>query len=721
MIRESNGYIYLITEKTNYIIKVMENGALRHVYYGAPLGEEPIDYYGLVRRCSWGISSGGYSPETMSSEYPTFGRGDYRMPSFMFEAPNGRRVSELKYISHKSYKGKAPIKGLPSLDKNTDNIDTIEITLLDEVYNVEVVLFYSVFEKENIIARHTVIKNCSEGDVKLLRAASASIDFDATEFDMVTLNGAWARERDIERYPLHQGISSIESRRGTSSHLLNPFAAFCDKETTEDFGDVYGVSLVYSADFMIAAEKNQFNCTRVMLGVNPETFSWNLKPGDSFETPEALLTYSNEGFNGMSHNFHAVCRGYLGRSADKSIVHPIVINNWEAMYFDISEERIKKFICDCKGLGIDTFVMDDGWFGHRDTDNSSLGDWYVYEKKLPNGLDAIIEACHENGMKFGIWFEPEMVCRDSDLFRAHPDWCIHSPGRDPLESRTQLVLDMSRPEVVDCIFEQMSKILGKYDVSYVKWDMNRYITDNGSDALSAASQGEHTHRYVMGVYDLMARLEEKFPNVFFEGCSGGGGRVDFGILYYMPQIWTSDNSDAIARLKIQYGTSMVYPTSSMVGHVSACPNHQTGRIVPFETRGEVAQMCNFGYELDVAKLPENEREMIASQVKKHREMEDLVQSGTYYRLLSPFKCNEAAWEIVSENKDKAYIMYAVASTVANAIPRYIKLKGLDENRMYRVVQKNITVSGKTLMNAGLAFAPQYGDYTSLAFDIVAVD
>lgn len=721
MITFKNQFFYLETNNTSYIIRILSNGILQHVYYGASVPQDDFSYYNLFRAHGFSpeikLEEGETSLNTLPHESPVFGRGDYRRPALVVEMADGRCVNELTYVSHEILRGKPLLKGLPQLDVDTQDVITLSITMRDSIGNYEAVLYYSVFEKEDIITRHVEIKNTSQAPIQIRNAASLSVDFETADFEFLSLNGAWLRERHISRRPLEQGTTSIESRCGSSSHQLNPFAALVSKNTDECSGEAYGFALIYSADFKISAEIGQYETTRLQVGINPETFSWKLLPGESFTTPEALMTYTKSGLNAMSHNFHNVCRNHLGRSADKSIVHPIIINSWEAMYFDLTEEKIKKLISDCKGLGIDTFVLDDGWFGHRNDDKSSLGDWFVDENKFQNGLHDIIEFCHENGMKFGIWFEPEMISRDSHLFQEHPDWCIHCKDAEPVKSRNQYVLDMSRSEVVDGIFEKMEQIISEYDISYIKWDFNRNLTDNGSDSLAEDCQKEHTHRYMLGVYSLMQRLNERFPEVFFEGCSGGGGRFDFGILYYATQIWTSDDSDAMERLKIQYGTSLVYPPASMVAHVSASPNHQTGRITPFKTRGEVAQMCNYGYELNVGQLSEEEKQMICGQVKKHKTMEQLIREGDFYRLKSPFEENACAWQLVSKDKTKVYVIAAFQKKVPNAGGIYLKLQGLEKDFQYVVKPLDICVSGETLMNAGIPIQMCRKDYEVRTFEL----
>lgn len=720
---EETKTFYLETEKTSYVMRILENGYLYHCYYGELIARDDLTYHNLFKDLDYAsvfsVEGKTASLDSLPQECATRGRGDYRAPAVRIENELGQSVNELTYKTYMITKGKPKFSEMPQLDASEETCDTLEIVMEDMVGGFEVSLFYSVFAKENVIARRSVIRNNSNKILKIVNAASICLDIEAKDLEMVSLEGAWGRERHIERCPLRHGTTSVESRRGTSSHQLNPFAALVAKNTDEDYGEVYATTLIYSGDFKISLEKDHYGNTRLLGGLNPETFSWQLFAGESFLTPEALLVYSMEGFGGMSRAFHEVCRGYLGRSAHKSVKHPIVINNWEAMYFDITEEKLFQFITDCKGLGIDTMVLDDGWFGHRTNDASSLGDWFVNKERFPEGLHNVVKCCKENGMSFGIWFEPEMVSEDSDLYRAHPDWCIHAKGYDKVEGRNQLVLDMSRREVCDAMYDKVAAILKEYDISYVKWDMNRNISDNGSAALSAERQGEQSHRYMLGVYYLMDRLVNDFPDVFFEGCSGGGGRFDFGILYYMPQIWTSDDSDAMERLKIQYGTSLVYPTSSMVAHVSACPNHQTGRITPFKTRGDVAQICNFGYELNVGLLTEEEKSMIKEQTAKHREIEDLVMDGDFYRIHSPFEGNTCAWQLVSKDKKKSYAVFARVNAVPNYKPEYLRLKGLDVNQTYKVMQLGISVKGSTLMHAGIPIQIGPDDYKTMTFDIIA--
>lgn len=721
LFREDTKTFFLNTENSSYVIKILKDNMLCHWYYGASLGDDNLDSLNLFAKHEYmhseEIGKWVVSNDTAPFECPVFGNGDFRTPSILLENEYGQRTANLVFKSFRISKEKEEIKGLPSFNTNTLNVDTLEIVLKDTVSNFEVSLIYSVFEKEDAITRRCVIHNISESSLKLLSAQSLSIDFQAQNFDLITLDGAWARERHVNRRPLTTGTASIESRRGATGHQHNPFCALVAPDTNETNGIAYGFSLVYSGNFKISADVDQFGSTRLQAGINPFNFCYKLNPGDSFETPEAVLVFSQNGLNGMSQCFHDMCRNHLGKSSEK-IARPIVINSWEAMYFDMSEQAIEAFVSNCKDLGIDTFVLDDGWFGKRNNDHTSLGDWFIDEAKFPNGFDPIVKVCKQNGMKFGLWIEPEMISRKSRLFEEHPDWCIHVENKEPTESRQQLVLDMSHPEIVDYIYEKIADILGKYGISYVKWDMNRNITDVGSATLSPDQHGEFNHRYILGVYELMRRLTTNFPKIIFEGCAGGGGRFDFGVLYYMPQIWTSDDTDAIERLKIQYGTSMVYPLSAMTAHVSACPNHQTGRTTYFKTRGDVAQICNFGYELDIAKLGRSEKIQIKEQIALHKRLENMIASGSFYRIDSPFKNDFCSWEIVSNNKKSAFVMFASQKITPNIAGHYIKLQGLLPDKIYRVSPLSIRLSGKTLMNFGLPITGIH-DFETLTFELKA--
>ncbi len=711
--KEDTKTFFLNTANSSYVIKILNNGIPCHWHYGAPVATENLDVLNLFCKKEYMPSEkiGDFiiSKDTVSTEYSDFGSGDFRTPALLTENSLGQSTCNLIYKSHSITKGKKPLADLPSFDSNAENIDTLELILKDTVSGFEVSLFYSVFESFNAIVRHAEIRNTTNDELKIKSAQSLSVDFQAKDFELITLDGAWARERHIKRKPLSSGTASIESRRGASGHQHNPFAALVAPETTENSGEAYGFALVYSGNFKAVADVDQFGSTRFQIGINPFNFTYTLSSGEAFTTPEAICVYSNKGLNGMSQGFHGMCRNHLGKCTDKNIKRPLLINSWEAMYFDMSEEVIENFVANCKGLGIDTFVLDDGWFGNRNTDDSSLGDWFINKTKFPNGFDRIIKACKENGMNFGLWFEPEMISRNSELFKKHPDWCIHVENKEPTESRNQLVLDMSRKEVVDYTYNQIAEILATYDISYVKWDMNRNITDVGSCELS--------HRYILGVYELMHRLTSEFSNVLFEGCAGGGGRFDFGILYYMPQIWTSDDTDAIERLKIQYGTSLVYPLSAITAHVSACPNHQTNRTTPFKTRGDVAQVCNFGYELDIAKLSDNEKELIKAQIIQHKQIEDMIYNGEFFRIYSPFEHEYCCWQTVSADKSHAFLMFATQKVTANRGSVFVKLCGLDPEKEYTVNPLGIKLHGKTLMNLGIPMK-NLTDFATQTYEII---
>lgn len=715
---------YLETEKTSYIFRIIDGCFLSTVYYGAKIDRDDMrDYNFFSGRefCPEIITDGKVTfPTCLLQEYSTFGRGDFRTPAIMVKTNDGRTINQLTFSTYKIHKTKPELENLPSL-KNDNKNSTLEVVLEDAISGFSVSLFYSVFDREDAITRWAVIKNISDKKLDILSAASLNLDLsDMQDYDIITLDGAWARERHINRRPLSFGTTSVQSRRGATGHEHNPFIALVNHNTSEDCGQVYATALIYSANFKASVEKDSFNSARCQIGISPDGFSWELLPDATFTTPEAILVYSNNGLNGMSKSFHSLCLNHLGASADKTIRHPIVINNWESMYFEVDGAKMEKFIHNCVGLGIDTVVLDDGWFGTRNSDNGSLGDWFINEAKFPNGLEDIIDLCHENYMNFGIWIEPEMISVKSKLYESHPDWCIHTQNRVPVESRNQLILDFTRKEVVDYVYNTISTLLKKYKISYVKWDMNRNITDNGSDWLWGDRQGEFNHRYILGVYDLARRLTTEFKDVVFEGCSGGGGRFDFGMLYFMPQIWTSDDTDALERMKIQYGTSLVYPPAVMSAHISAVPNHQTGRTVSFETRANVAQFFSFGYELDVGQLTDEEKRAIISQTDYHRSIEALINNGDFYRLCSPFEENYCAWQLVSQDKKKSAVMISQLNAEPASAGRIIRLKGLSPDKKYKVEPLEKIFSGNTLMNAGLPILILQKDRKSFIFNLQQV-
>lgn len=711
---------HLTTKNTSYLFRVFDHGYLLSLYWGRRLRD--ADLTRLWQPVGSGFSpnySGApghaYSLDLIPTEYPIYGGGDYRVPALSAEFPTGSRLLDLQYRSHTIFKGNTEPDGLPGLSGGSH---TLEVTLEDAFTGLQVVLRYVTIEDCDLLVRNVRVVNQTGGPVRLTRVLSASVDLPDMNWDMLNLHGSHNRERNVERLRLRHGIQAVESRRGASSHQHNPFIALAAPSATEEAGEVYGAALVYSGNFLAQAEGTPFEQTRLQLGIHPADFSWILEPGETFTAPEAMLTYSDRGLGGMSRNFHQAIRGHLGHSVWRHKRRPIVINNWEATYFQFDEAKILEIIDSCKGLGIDTFVLDDGWFGHRDDDTTSLGDWFVDRRKLPRGLTPLIERCESIGMTFGLWFEPEMISEDSELYRAHPDWCIRQEGRPYCLGRQQLILDLSRPEVLEYLKEAIGGILSANRISYVKWDMNRHMTDAYSAALPPERQPEIFHRYILNLYALMDYLTKAFPEVLFEGCSGGGGRFDAGILYYHPQIWTSDDSDAIERLKIQYGTSLVYPPVCMTAHVSACPNHQVGRITPFHTRGLVAMSATFGYELNPLSLTPEERRQIAEQTARYRAVCDLVEEGDFYRLMDPFTSNRCAWMFVSPDKGRAFAVYVQQLTQPSLTAR-LRLAGLDPDARYRVEELDATFGGDELMYAGLA-VPWLKDFEAVSYTLTRV-
>ncbi|OIM75926.1 alpha-galactosidase, partial [Oenococcus oeni] len=639
--------------------------------------------------------------------------GDYRAPAVIIRDENGARQTDFRFQSYKIIDGKPELKNLPhAYVKDDSEAQTLIVNLLNENLACEVELSYSIYNDRPIIARSAKLINKGRHILHIEKIASMQIDFPKSDFQVISLPGAHARERQIERQTLHHGLTQFESRRGTSSHHMNPFIALIHPSTTEFNDEAIGIQLVYSGNHQETLERDYIDQTRVLAGINQYDFDWKLRAGDSFQTPEALIVYSSSGLNGMSQTYHRLLRERVARGKYQFAQRPIVINNWEATFFDFDTEKIQKILDNAAPLGIEMFVLDDGWFGHRDDDNSSLGDWFEHATKLRGGLKALSQQVHDRKMKFGLWFEPEMISEDSELYKKHPDYALQVPGRGMTPSRGQYVLDFSRKEVVDNIFNQMTKILDNVDIDYVKWDMNRHLTEVYSTELPADRQGEVSHRYVLGVYDLAQRITSRYPDILFEGCSGGGGRFDAGMLYYFPQSWTSDNTDAVARLKIQYGSSLSYPVSSMTAHVSVSPNQQTGRQTSFEMRGDVAMAAVFGYELNLADLSDKEKEIVKSQIKFYKKHRQLIQYGDFIRLKSPFDGNQTAWEFVSPDK-KELLLYRY-KLISQAQPEFTltKLAALDPDKIYLADDKK-RYAGDELMNIGLYDTPiQLADWTS---------
>lgn len=717
---------HISSNKTSYIIKILDTNHLISLYWGKKLNSDNVEYVFRTRDFGSFLTNtdniNGFMIESTSLEYPSFGATDLRSPAIEFQFKDGTSATDLRYKCHNIYKGKNKLDNLPATYiENDTEAETLEITLIDSLKNVEVILSYSVFEEFNAITRSVKVKNLSKEPVNIERILSANFDFKDAKFDFIQLSGAWARERDFVRTPLRRGSQSIESRRGASSHAQNPFIALARPDTNEHTGDIFGFSLVYSGNFLANIEVDMYENSRVQIGINPFDFKWLLESGEEFQAPEVVMAYSHEGITGMSHIYHNLYGKRLCRGKYRDKTRPILINNWEATYFDFDDKKIEAIAKEASSLGIELFVLDDGWFGKRNDDKSSLGDWFVNEEKLNGGLNKLASKINNMGMKFGLWFEPEMVSPISKLYEKHPNWCIHIDGRTKSTARNQLILDLGRNDVKEYIIETVSNVLKSANIEYVKWDMNRNMSEVASSVLDPARQRETSHRYILGLYEILEEITNRFPNILFESCSGGGGRFDAGVLYYMPQVWTSDDTDAIERLKIQYGTSIVYPNVTMGCHVSAVPNHQAHRITPLKTRGAVAMSGNFGYELDITKLSNEEKEIMKEQINFYKEVRDIIQFGKLYRLSNPFEDNDVAWMYVSDDKKEIIVTLVRQYTTVNRGFTNLKLKGLDENSSYEVVGENLTLGGDILMNLGLNIPMFEGDFASKVWRLIKKD
>ena len=718
-----NHVFTLQTKSSTYQMKE-EGGFLFHNYYGPVIGDVDMSY--LVCPMDRGFSGQPqeivdrrFSLDTRLLEYSAYGTGDYRDYCLHAVYEDGSHVTDLRFVSYEVKEGKYALEGLPAMYQGEEKAETLEITLRDEYKNLEVVLYYGVFEDLDVITRACKIINQCEEQVRLLRAYSMGLDFDNKDMDMLHFYGRHAMERKMERSPLQHGFQGVESRRGYSSHQQNPFVILCKQDANEEYGWCYGASFVYSGNFSIQAEVSQTDLTRLTVGIQDTQFEFHLDSGESFTAPEVILSFSENGLGQLSRNYHKAIRHNLCRGKYKTERRPVLINNWEATYFDFTPEKLVAIAKDAKELGIEMLVMDDGWFGKRDSDYSGLGDWFVNEKKLKGGLKNLVEEVNKAGMKFGIWFEPEMISEDSDLYRAHPDWALTVPGRSFTRARHQLVLDFSREDVRTYIFDRMCEILESANIEYVKWDANRHLTDVWSAKLPADRQGEVFHRYILGLYDFLEKLTQRFPNLLIEGCSGGGGRFDAGMMYYHPQIWCSDDTDAIERLEIQYGTSFGYPVSTVGSHVSVCPNHQTGRSVSMKTRGIVAMAGTFGYELDITKLSEDDKEIVKVQVEEFKKYYDLIQNGDYYRLTDDgSKSPYVAWEFAAADQSEALLNVVVLRAKANPILHTVQVKGLKPDAVYRVEGTEEKYLGAALMNGGYPVPVLWDDYHSIQVHFV---
>ncbi len=704
---ENTKTFHLSNDSISYIMMVLENGQLGQLYCGKRIHDKEDFTYlrELAERPMTSCVFPGNKIYTMASikqEYPVYGTGDYRYPAVEVLQENGSRISEFLYDSYEIIPGKPKLEGLPALYTEDDSeAETLVVTLRDPLTGIRVELLYSIYAEGGLLARSVRFTNGGSETVHLTRAMSLSLDLPDYEYDWIQFSGCWARERMPLTRRLEHGIQAVDSMQGNSSNQQNPFVIL-KRPTADEFqGEVMGFSFVYSGNFLIQAQVDAYGVTRMTVGIHPDCFDWKLMPGETFQTPEAVMVYSDCGVNGMSRTFHRFYQKRLARGYWRDRVRPIPINNWEATYFDFTENQLLVIAEKAKECGVELFVLDDGWFGERRNDDAGLGDWEPCQELLPHGVDGLAERIEELGMKFGIWIEPEMVNENSDLYRAHPDWIIETPGRKKTHGRYQYVLDFSRKEVVDHIYGAISKLLREASISYIKWDMNRCITECFSVAYPADQQGEIFHRYILGVYDLYERLTSEFPEVLFESCASGGARFDPGMLYYAPQCWTSDDTDGYERLKIQYGTSMCYPISSMGTHVSVVPNHQLHRITPLHTRANVAYFGTFGYELDINHLTEIEVDRVKEQVEFMKKYRQILQFGAFYRLQSPFEKNEAAWMVVSEDKRTAIVgWYRTLSKVNSEFLR-VRLVGLDPDILYHNSIAQTDCYGDELMNLGL--------------------
>lgn len=727
---------HLYNDSVSYIIKILPEGMPSHLYYGARLPlRENYDY--LMESIHRPMSvtrteNSSLSLEHIRSEFPSALSGDMRPGALCLRQANGSVITEFLYTSHSIHKGKPSLKDLPACYvESEEEAQTLVLVLEDALLHVRLKLLYTIYENRPVLCRSARIINDSDQKVILDTFLSASIDLPDDHYEMLDLAGAWARERHIDIHPLHTGCQSIYSLRGHSSHNFNPFLCLKKPWTTENSGESFGFSLVYSGNFIASADVDTYNTTRVQLGINPTTFSWPLEQGESFQSPEAVLVYTKDGLNAMSQAFHSLFRQRLARGVWRDQARPILLNSWEGVYFDVREDEILHMAKEARDLGVDLFVLDDGWFKARNDDTSSLGDWVEDRSKLPHGLDGLSEQINNMGLEFGLWIEPEMISRHSDLFEAHPEWVLQVPGRRQSAGRNQYVLDFSNPQVVDAIYEQLRSLFDKISLSYVKWDMNRSLSEVYSLALDPSQQGTVYHRFILGVYRLYERLIERYPHILFESCASGGARFDPGMLYYAPQAWTSDDTDAIERLKIQYGTSMVYPISSMGSHVSACPNHQLNRYTPLKTRADVAYFGTFGYELNPIEMSEEEKEIVRRQIAFMKEHRELIQFGTFYRLRSPFDGNETAWMVVSEDQKTALVGYYRILQKVNSRYRRLFLQGLLPEQEYSISSFDYTQTGEELAQAGLIITDSsagennidrsQGDFLSRLFLLRAID
>jgi len=721
IIKIINNQFQLNTKSTSYVMH-NENGVLCHTYYGKRLPD--CDHGYMSKRCRYNgdtqsnISENVPTLDNALLEYPSFGEGGVISPAIEILNSNGTNFVDLRVMGYFTHNGKPTIEGLPaSYDEVGDNVQTLEIITKDAVSRVEVRLFYAVFYDYDVITRWVKITNKGNNDITLLRALSCNIAFDNHNYDIISNFGTWARERQIERAPLLHTGAVVESNCGSSSHYANPFMIMAEHNTTEDNGEAIGIALAYSGNHKMSANLSKYNIVNLSGGISPHNFRWNLKTAESFSTPELVISFSDNGLNGLSQNFHTIIKNRVCRGVYRDKKRPVLLNLWEACYFDFTEETIKRAADSAADLGVELLVIDDGWFGKRNDDRSSLGDWYVNEDKIKCGLNDLCKYVNSKGLMLGIWFEPEMISPNGKLITKHPEWVMQISGRKPTETRWQLMLDLTNPEVCNFVYDSVADVLKNTNIEYVKWDYNRTMAHIGSAYLKAEQMGEYYHRYILGLYSVLERLTTDFPNVLFEGCASGGGRFDMGMLYYTPQIWTSDDTDAVERAEIQYGTSLIYPMSCQSAHVSVCPNHQTGRTVSMQARHIFALTGSFGYELAPEKICDTDREYIKEFIKFYNENFDIFQNGKYYRLSNPKTDDYAVFEYVYENKVIVGIMRL--STHAINLQTTIKLNGLEFDSLYIDVNSGKEYYGAELTQFGLQIVAEEtsNDFYAVLFEL----
>lgn len=714
----------LNTKNTTYQMKIGRFSYLLHLYYGPSIGD--VDMFYLIKHYDRSFSGNPYesrddrtfSLDAQPQEFSSQQQGDFRVSSIEVVNSDGSYAFSGKAAGHKIFKGKYTLETLPStFARENDTVDTLEITLSDELSDVQVILLYAVFEEADIITRAVKVKNIGKKNIHLKRIMSTCVDFmNGANMDIISLPGHYGQERQVERQPMTHHIHAIGSRRGESSHQQNPVVILCERAATEDFGSCYGFSLVYSGNFLAEAELDQYDQLRLVMGIHPQQFDYEIQPQEVFEGPEVVMAFTANGLTGLTHLYHDFYRTNLCRSKFVHAQRPILINSWEAVFMDFDDQKLIEIAKAAKNMGVDLFVMDDGWFGKRDDDNSGLGDWYVNENKIKCGLNKLVEQINALGMKFGIWFEPEMISEDSDLYRAHPEWALQIPGRPAIRSRNQLALDISRRDVQDYMIEKVNAILDGANIYYLKWDINRSLTDIWSNALPLQKQGEVYHRYMLGLYRMLDEIIGTHPDVLFEGCAGGGGRYDPGMLYYFPQYWTSDNTQPLDRLKLQYGTSFVYPISTIGAHVT-----NSNKLISLKTKSVVAMCGTFGYELDATHLDKESLEICHEQSELFRKYQHIIFGGDYYRLSNPFVMgNFTAWQHVLKDKSESLLSVVVTRIINNGPQEYVKAKGLEPTAFYTIDDGTDVYSGAALMNAGLPIEREVPENTAFQFHLQKV-